>query len=561
MAIPMKPNLLASLQAAIEHHHAGRLDEAEQLYRVVLHADGRNADALNLLGVLQYQRGENPEALEGLSKAIQVSPQTAIFHNNLGLVLVALDRHDEAAQRFEQAGRLDARLRDAFHNLGVARQKLGQVDQAIAAYLKALSLAEEPGTLSGLGEAYAIKGARCEEAMRCFDRAQELLRRALKLRTDDSEALKSLGHLLLATGRAEEAVLAYDRTIQLRWDDPDAYFYRAQARLVLGDFAGGWDDYEYRWRWKEFPSRRPSFVQPAWTGDELKGRTLLVYHEQGNGDIIQFARYLHLLAERGAKMVFAGPVELKPLLGDLNGVCQVLVPNQPLPSFDVYAALMSLPRLCGTRLDNIPASVPYLPLPPVERFPLPPATPGRLRVGLVWEGGTRTPKERLRSIPLKEFLPLLQTADCDFFSLQVGPRAADLAALPAGIPVADIGSRVRDFADTAAVMRQLDVIISVDTAALHLAGALARPAWGLLPYAPDWRWLLQREDTPWYPTLRLFRQVALGDWAGVINRLREELSRVGRLHRELGAAPQLEWFQPSLRSSASAAETARAIFG
>jgi hypothetical protein len=155
----------------------------------------------------------------------------------------------------------------------------------------------------------------------------------------------------------------------------------------------------------------------------------------------------------------------------------------------------------------------------------------------------------LRSIPLKEFLPLLQTADCDFFSLQVGPRAADLAALPAGIPVADIGSRVRDFADTAAVMRQLDVIISVDTAALHLAGALARPAWGLLPYAPDWRWLLQREDTPWYPTLRLFRQVALGDWAGVINRLREELSRVVRLHRKSGVAAQLKWFQPSPRLS------------
>ena len=377
----------------------------------------------------------------------------------------------------------------------------------------------------------------------------------------NSAAFNSLGNVLLATERAEEAVLAYDRAIHLGEDDPAVYYNRGHARLVLGDLAGGWDDYEYRWLWKGFPHHRPPFAQPAWTGDELKGRTLLVYNEQGLGDTIQFTRYLRLLADRGAKMVFAGPVELKPLLGDLDGVCQVLVPNQPLPSFDVHAALMSLPRLCGTRLDNIPASVPYLPLPPVERFPLPPATPGRLRVGLVWEGGTRTPRERLRSIPLKEFLPLLQTADCDFFSLQVGPRAADLAALPAGIPVADIGSRVRDFADTAAVMRQLDVIISVDTAALHLAGALARPAWGLLPYAPDWRWLLQREDTPWYPTLRLFRQVALGDWAGVINRLREELSRVGRLHRELGAAPQLEWFQPSLRSSASAAETARAIFG
>jgi len=161
-------------------------------------------------------------------------------------------------------------------------------------------------------------------------------------------------------------------------------------------------------------------------------------------------------------------------------------------------------------------------------------------VGLVWAGATSNPRDKLRSLPLQDLLPLLQTADCDFFSLQAGPRAADLAALPAGVSVTDIGSRVRDFADTAAVMRQLDLVISVDTAALHLAGALARPAWALLPYAPDWRWLLQREDSPWYPTLRLFRQVTLGDWAGVINRVQEELSRMARLYRASSKAQPLK---------------------
>ena len=270
-------------------------------------------------------------------------------------------------------------------------------------------------------------------------------------------------------------------------------------------------------------------------------------NEQGLGDTIQFARYLRLLADRGARVIFAAPAELKSLLGDLEGACQVMEANQPLPPFDLRAGLMSLPRLCGTRLENIPASVPYLPLPPVARFPLPPAVPGRLRVGLVWAGGTGHLNDQMRSIPLKQLLPLLQAADCDFFSLQVGPRAADLAALPAGIRMTDIGSRVRDFADTAAVMRQLDLIISVDTAALHLAGALARPVWALLPYAPDWRWLLEREDTPWYPTMRLFRQVAPRDWASVINRVQEELSRVARLCRGSGVAPPLKWFQPSLR--------------
>jgi tetratricopeptide (TPR) repeat protein len=274
----------------------------------VLRADTCNADALNLLGVLHYERGRNLKALEWLSKAIQMSPKTASFHYNLGLVLVALGRHGEAAPRFEQAGQLDALLQDAFHNLGVARQKLGQVDKAIAAYLKALSLAEEPGTLSGLGEAY-LKSGRCEETIRCFERALHLLRRALKLQPNDPKAFKSLGHVLLATGRAEEAVLAYDRAIRLRGDDPDAYYNRAHARLVLGDFTGGWDDYEYRWLWKEFPSQRPPFVQPAWTGDDLKGRTLLVYHEQGRGDIIQFARYVRLLADRGASVLLAGTIQ------------------------------------------------------------------------------------------------------------------------------------------------------------------------------------------------------------------------------------------------------------
>ena len=312
-----------------------------------------------------------------------------------------------------------------------------------------------------------------------FADAEQLARRALKLQPDSSRAFNNLGNVLLATGRAEEAVLAYDQAIQLRGNDPDLHHNRAHARLLLGDFAGGWDDFEYRWLSKGFPHPRPPSIQPTWTGDDLKGRTLLVYNEQGLGDTIQFARYVRLLVNQGARVILGEPPELKSLLGDLGGACQVLEPNQPLPPFDVQVALMSLPRLFGTRLVNIPASVPYLPLPPVERFPLPPAAPGRLRVGLVWAGGTRHLKDKLRSISLQEFLPLLQTADCDFFSLQVGPRAADLAALPAGIPVTDIGSRVRDFADTAAVMRQLDLIISVDTAALHLAGALARPAWAV----------------------------------------------------------------------------------
>ena len=619
LPIGVRPNPLATLQAALEQHNSGRLDNAEKLYRAVLQSDANNADALNLLGVLDYQRGRNEEALAWLSRAVKVAPRAASFRNNLGLVLVALGRHGEAATQFEQAGKLDPKLHDAFYNLGVARQATGQTEEAIAAYRKALALAEDLATLNNLGAAYRASG-RPAEAIRSFERAlqlqpdhadalfnlagcfldhgspqsaiapllqrsrlpepppnlpaqlglalqlsgqaaaaetwyrqallreptalvcsnlasilegrmefaeaEQLVRRALTLQPDFAAAYNNLGNLLLATGRAEEAVLAYDQAIHRNEGDASFRYNRSHARLVLGDFAGGWEDYEYRWQWQGFPKRRPVFPQPEWTGDDLKGRTLLVYNEQGLGDTIQFARYLRLLADRGARVLFAEPAELRSLLGDLGGACRVLEPDQPLPPFDVHAALMSLPRLCGTRVDSIPAGVPYVSQPPAERFPLPPPKPGQLRVGLIWAGGKLHSKDKLRSIAFLEFLPLLQAVGCDFFSLQVGPNAADLAVLPAGATVTDLGSRVGDFADTAAVLGQLDLLISVDTAVLHLAGSLGRPAWALLPFAPDWRWLLQREDTPWYPTVRLFRQPALGDWQSVICRVQVELDRV-----------------------------------
>ncbi len=271
---------------------------------------------------------------------------------------------------------------------------------------------------------------------------------------------------------------------------------------------------------------------------------MLVYNEQGLGDTIQFARCLALAAARGGNVLFTCPRELRTLFASLAGIGQFLEPNQPPPPFDLHAPLLSLPRLCGIRLENIPAQTPYLTAPPAELFPLPPRTPGRLRVGVVWAGGTRFPKDGLRSMTAQHFLPLFQNIPCDFFSLQAGPKAAELKALPAGVKVEDVGSRLRDFADTAAAMGQLDLVISTCTSTLHLAGALARPVWGLLSFAADWRWLRWREDSLWYPSLRLFRQAAPGDWAGVLQRVQQALARLASQYENSAAPPPPEWFLP-----------------
>ena len=615
----MKRNTLATLQTALSHQNSRRFEEAESLYRAVLEAEPANTDALNLLGVLEHQRGRHQEAVEWISKAIQISPKNPDFHNNLGLVMVALGKLAEAVPCFKTTVRLRPDFQDAHYNLGVVLQNLDQMEEAVAAYEKALALKREPGTLNNLGVAY-LKGRHFGRAIRCFDEAlrikplfadalfnlagalqdsgqaqasipyyekrarlpdpppalalqlakalhqcgraaeaetwyrqalktqpapsvclnlaaileqrfdfagaESMLRQALGMQPDYPEAMNNLGNILLATRRPEEALLAYDQAIQLKADYVEAHYNRSQARLTLGDFAGGWADYDYRWLWKGFPHQRPRFPQPEWTGDDLNGRTLLVHNEQGLGDTIQFGRYLSVIAARGGKVLFACPKELKSLFSATFGVFSIVDSNQPILKFDVHAPLMSLPRLCGTRLDSIPNQVPYLPLPPAEQFPLPPSTRGRLRVGIVWAGGDRHPKDKLRSLSLSQFVPLLRHASCEFFSLQTPPRGAELASLPEGLKVEDLGSRLGDFAETAAVLGQLDLIISADTAVLHLAGALARPVWGLLPFAPDWRWMLEREDSPWYPTMRLFRQSVPGDWSGVITRVQQELDRV-----------------------------------
>ena len=326
-------------------------------------------------------------------------------------------------------------------------------------------------------------------------------------------------------GQLDDAIAAYRRAISLQVDHPDARQNLSLALLQAGDYANGFLEYEWRWKVSGAGALVRKFKQPRWVGEDPAGKTVFVYEEQGFGDVIQFARYVRFLANRGARVILGCRPELGRLMAGCAGVAEVLVAGQRTPPFDLHCPLLSLPLFCGTNtLADVPAEVPNqrvsdaIARPWKERVP----RGGRRKVGLSWAGNPTNRNDKLRSIALKNFLPWAQVAGIEFHSLQVGPAAAEAGQGPT-LPITDHSPHLRDFAETAALIEQLDLVISVDTAVAHLAGALGKPVWILVPKEPDWRWLLGRTDCPWYPTARLFRQT--DGWDGVIQMVAQELGQ------------------------------------
>ena len=302
----------------------------------------------------------------------------------------------------------------------------------------------------------------------------------------------------------------------------------ALALLLQGRFAEGWEAYESRRQIRRI-ARDPGFVQPFWDGSPLGGRRILLTSEQGFGDTIQFVRYAPLVAARGGRVLLQCKPELKRLLAGQCGIEQVVTPGDATPAFDVWCLLMSLPHLLGTTLQTIPAQVPYLTPDPhlIDKWGKRTAhEPAGLKVGLVWAGGAHNKNDRVRSLSLGALAPLAQVPGVRFYSLQKGAASDQARTPPAGMEMTDWTPELADFADTAALVANLDLVISVDTAVAHLAGAIGKPVWVLLPLSPDFRWLLNRDDSPWYPTVRLFRQPTRGDWASVIERVRRALHQL-----------------------------------
>jgi tetratricopeptide (TPR) repeat protein len=585
---PAGAQLQAALQQAMRLHQAGQLAEADSAYRDILRTDPNHFDALHLSGVVAFQTGRPERAVELIGRAVRRDPSLAAAHHHLGIALCALGRFAEGLQSYDKAISLQRDFVKAHTNRGVALCALKRFAEGLQSYDRAIALKPDyaeahnnrGGALAELerfdealasfdraialqpdyAEAHNNRSSalkilrRFDEALDAADRATALkpdyaeaynnraavlagLRRfdealldgdkALARRPGLAEAHSNRGIALRGLGRFGEALASFDAALALRPDYAEAHYNKGILLLTLGDLEQGWREHEWRRKPALVPAKGGA-VPPHWHGTEdLHGKTLLLVAEQGLGDSVQFCRYARLVQARGARIVLSVQAPLVPLLRQMEPEIAVVAMNQAMPAADFHCSLMSLPFRLGTTLGTIPSAPSYLGADAALRAAWAARLRGttRKRIGLAWSGNVDYADDLIRSIPLEAFRPLLSD-DASWISLQKEVRAADAASLREIGRVAHVGDELRDFADAAALVDQMDLVISVDTAIAHLAGALGKPVWILLPYNADWRWLLERSDSPWYPSARLYRQPKPGDWASVLAAVRDDLREV-----------------------------------
>jgi tetratricopeptide (TPR) repeat protein len=482
---PPSPELARMFARASELMRAGQLAEAEKLGARLRKLAPNSYQPAHLLGVIKLQRGDAAAALPLIEAALKLEPGAPDVLAVRGNALAMLGRLDEALAQYDALLAAHPARPELHFNRGLALASLRRHAEAITAYERAL--AQRPGY-----------------------RAAHLNRAAA----------------LQALNRHAEAIAGFEAMLAIAPADADATHNAALSRLTLGDYAQGFKQYEARFARSGMPGQRRDLGKPLWGGEFLmQGKTILLHAEQGLGDTIQFARYAPLLARLGARVVLEAPAELVSLLGRLDGVAEVVGRGAALPAFDLHCPMGSLPLALKTEVASIPGA-PYLAASEARIAQWQPrlAALAKPRVAFVFAGGAGHANDRNRSLALTQLAPLLALEGVSFISLQREPSATDAAALTSMQRVTALGAELRDFDDTAAVLAQCDLVISVDTSLVHLAGALGRPVWVLLPFWPDWRWLLDRPDSPWYPSARLYRQNAPGDWAGVVARVREDLA-------------------------------------
>jgi len=477
------------LESAMAHHRAGRMREAETTYRQILTRHPDQIDALQLLGSLSADVGQLDAAIDLLSKAIRINPNVAQYHANLGAVYARVKNFDEAVIALQRAIDLDPRMAAAHYNLG--------------------------GVLLAQFE---------------FARAIAVFQKTITLNPNWPELHNNLGLALRNEARHEEALAAFKRALALRPDYPSAHWNLSWTLLMLGDLKNGFAEYEWRMKCPAVTTPR-LFTQPQWKGEELAGRTILLHVEQGFGDMLQVVRYAPLVAKRGGRVIVECRPELATLFRRIEGIEKIVVVGDPLPAFNVHCPMMSLPLAFGTTLETIPANVPYL-TPPSDRIAAwrhrMGDPDGRLRVGLVWAGRPTQQYDRWRSGRFEYFAPLAKIKSAQFFSLQKSPAASQATNAPPEMQLIDWTADLHDFAETAALIANLDLIIGIESAVTHLAGAMGKPVWAILAHVADWRYLLNRSDSPWYPTMKLFRQTNPADWHRVMAQVTEALQHETR---------------------------------
>jgi tetratricopeptide (TPR) repeat protein len=498
------------------------LDAAIVSYQNAIRYDPECIEAYNNLGLVFFGKGQFDEAIAMYQKALQKTEKNADIYFNLGNALKEVKQYEQAIQCYRRAIELKPDFSEAYNNTGLVFQAKGELQEASQNYRKALDIA--PGyamAYYNLGTVFA-KQQEINQAISCYEKA-------LELNPDSAELLINLGVMFHDYHRLNEAVMSYRRAIELDSGDAKAHWCLANSLLLSGNFDEGWQEYEWRFKIKEFSQWK--FSRPRWDGSPLQNSTILLYAEQGLGDTIQFIRYAPLVAQKGARVILECQRELISLLSGIDGVEEVVERGRILPDYDLQCSLLSLPLLFSTTIDMIPGIMPYLHANPQVILRWEETIhndPSGLKVGLVWSGNPVYPEDRIRSCPVEFLLSLGKAKDTVFYSLQKGEAGKQAERLRDELEIIDYTEQLHDFSDTAALIENLDLVISVDTSVAHLAGALGKQVWTLLPFSPDWRWMLNREDTPWYPSMRLFRQKSPGDWKSVINRIIEALLQLDK---------------------------------
>ncbi len=508
----------------VTHYNLGVALEAQQLgeaaidcYRRALQLRSDFFEAACNLGTALWAQGQLDEAADCFRRVITLRPEFSAAHVRLAHVLSARGLFEEAAASCRQALQSCPSNCDAWLRLGQSLCRLRRWDEAIESFRRGLQVRpHDPGLLNGLGAALG--------QLECFAEADACFREALGLKPDFPEAHYNLGNSLRDQGKTIEALACYEAALKLRPEYPAARFNRCLLWLLLGEYRRGWPEYIWRWRCPGAPARR--FRQPLWDGANLGGRTILLHDDQGLGDFMQMIRFAPLVQRRGGVVVVECPLPLVPLLRGAAGIDRLIPAGEPLPDCAVHAWLFALPGALGTTLETIPAHVPYLAADLVKNHPRPrdSSHPRELRIGIVWQGSPTHQKDRHRSVPLAQLAPLARVPGVRLFSLQKGARIEESAG--ADFPVTDLAGTHAHFGETASAISNLDLVIGVDTSVIHCAGALGVPTWVALPFVNDWRWLLGRADSPWYPTVRLFRQQQPGAWQNVFESMASELHKM-----------------------------------
>jgi tetratricopeptide (TPR) repeat protein len=492
----------------------GKTQEAIDCFRRVVELRPESAQAHQHLGAAQERRGDLQAAVNSYQRAVALQPDSSELHCHLARVLYQSGALQAAAELYQRALILDPNRYEIYNDLGLVLTNLGNFGAAVEAFRRSLRLNPQSAkTIASLGYMFERKGDLVSAA--------DAYRDAVKLDPNLLAAYLDLGFVLCSLGDVDEAADYYRRLLALQPDSAEATANLGLIHLRKGDFARGWAEYESRWKVGTGDERK--LAQRRWRGEPLDNKRILIYSEQGLGDTLQFVRYVPLVAARGGHVVLEVQPELRRLLDGTEGA-KVISRGEALPEFARQCPMLSLPLALGTELSTIPAKVPYIhPDPTLVDTWRQRLQGDTRRIGLTWSGNPSHHRDRLRSIPLQQLGPLLNVAGTTFYSLQVGAGREQLKDLPPGARLIDLGGELKDFADTAAIISNLDLVISIDTAVAHLAGALGKPVWILLNKGCDWRWFLDREDSPWYPTARLFRQTTAGEWQEVVNRVEREL--------------------------------------